>query len=142
VTLHRAGELRGCIGTARPWRALVEDVAANAHGAGFEDPRFDPIAARELAALEMELSILGPPAPLPVRSEAELIAALVPGRDGLILAEGSRRGLFLPAVWDSLADPAEFVRHLKEKAGFKPSYWSQGIAVQRFETRTVARLGL
>jgi len=137
VTLHRDRELRGCIGTAQPWRALIADVAANACAAAFEDPRFDSINMHEIDALEIELSLLGPAVPLAVFSEVELLAALRPGRDGLILSEGSRRGLFLPAVWDSVNGPADFVRHLKEKAGI--AKWSSRVTVHRFETRSVTR---
>lgn len=141
VTLHWNGELRGCIGSARAWRALASDVADNAFGSAFHDPRFAPLAADELDALDIDISLLGAPEPFPVASERALIAALVPGRDGLILKEGARRGLFLPAVWESVTNRAEFVRHLKHKSGFPPDYWSDSIVVERFETRGIERKG-
>ncbi len=139
VTLHRLGELRGCIGSARAWRALAADVADNAFGSAFHDPRFAPLTEDELEALDLDLSLLGAPEPFPVDSEAGLIAALTPGRDGLILSEGGRRGLFLPAVWEQVDDPGEFVRHLKYKAGLPADHWSDRIVVERFETRSIAR---
>jgi AmmeMemoRadiSam system protein A len=137
VTLHDAGELRGCIGSARAWRPLAGDVAVNAFGAAFEDPRFDPIARAELDGLDIDISILGSASPLPVSSEAELIAALRPGRDGVILTEGARRGLFLPAVWESVADAKDFIAHLKDKAGI--ARWSPRVHAERFETRSISR---
>jgi len=137
VTLHNAGALRGCIGSARAWRALASDVAVNAFGAAFEDPRFDSVTRDELGALDIDISILGPASPIPVSSEAELIAALRPGRDGVILTEGARRGLFLPAVWDSVADAKDFIEHLKDKAGI--SKWSPRVRAERFETRSISR---
>ena len=75
--------------------------------------------------------------PIPVESEAELIAALRPGRDGVILTEGARRGLFLPAVWASVVDAQDFIDHLKDKAGI--SKWSPRVHAERFETRSISR---
>lgn len=137
VTLHRDGALRGCIGSARPWRPLALDVAVNAIGAAFEDPRFDPVTWDEADALDIDISILGPGAPIPVASEAELIASLRPGRDGLILSDGGRRGLFLPAVWESVTDATDFVARLKDKAGI--TGWSSRTRAERFETRAISR---
>jgi AmmeMemoRadiSam system protein A len=137
VTLHRAGELRGCIGSARAWRALALDVAVNAYGVAFEDPRFDPVSRTEVDALDIDISILGPASPIAAASEVELISALRPESDGLILSEGERRGLFLPAVWESIADPVEFVAHLKDKAGIES--WSPRVRAERFETRSIKR---
>jgi AmmeMemoRadiSam system protein A len=137
VTLHIAGGLRGCIGSAHAWRALGADVAVNAFGAAFEDPRFDPVGRDEVDALDIDVSVLGPALPIPVESEAELIAALRPGRDGVILTEGARRGLFLPAVWASVVDAQDFIDHLKDKAGI--SKWSRRVHAERFETRSISR---
>lgn len=137
VTLHNAGALRGCIGSARAWRALAPDVAANGFGAAFEDPRFDRVTDDEVDALDIDISILGPASPIPAASEAELIAALRPGRDGVILSEGARRGLFLPVVWESVAGAKDFVAHLKDKAGI--ATWSPRVRAERFETRSINR---
>lgn len=139
VTLHREGELRGCIGSARAWRALAHDVAVNAFGVAFEDPRFDPVRWTEVDRLDIDISILGPAAPIAAASEAELVAALRPGLDGVILSDGERRGLFLPAVWQSIADPDEFVACLKDKAGIES--WSSRTRAERFETRAIKRPG-
>ena len=101
VTLHRRGELRGCIGSLEPHRPLAEDVAGNARAAAYLDPRFAAVAREELPELELEISVLSPLAPLPAASESELVASLRPGVDGLVLVEGARRATFLPAVWRS-----------------------------------------
>jgi AmmeMemoRadiSam system protein A len=137
VTLHNAGALRGCIGSARAWRPLANDVAINAFGAAFEDPRFDPVSWDEVDALDIDISILGPASPIRVSSEVELIAALRPGRDGVILTEGTRRGLFLPAVWENVKDAQDFIAHLKDKAGI--GKWSPRVRAERFETRSISR---
>lgn len=139
VTLERAGNLRGCIGSAQACRALATDVAENAYRAGFEDPRFAPVTGEELAGLDLSVSVLSPPARFAVTSEAELIARLTPGVDGLILRERERSGLFLPQVWEKLPAPADFVHRLKLKAGFAPDHWSEAVEVWRFASASVQR---
>ena len=139
VTLERAGDLRGCIGSAQAWRALATDVAENAYRAGFEDPRFAPVTGNELAGLDLSISVLSAPVRYNVSSEAELIAGLTPGVDGLILREGERSGLFLPQVWEKLPAPADFVHRLKLKAGFAADHWSDGMDVWRFASASVHR---
>lgn len=117
VTLELHGDLRGCIGSLKAHRALATDVAANAFAAAFKDPRFDPVTAAEAPELDIHLSVLAPPEPLPVDSEAHLLVLLKPRLDGLILELGEKRATFLPSVWDDLPKASEFVDHLKAKAG-------------------------
>jgi AmmeMemoRadiSam system protein A len=132
VSLHRGGELRGCIGSLEARRPLAEDVATNARAAALEDTRFRPVEASELAELEMEISVLTPTVPLPVASESELLARLRPDLDGLVLEERGRRATFLPAVWRDLPAPADFLAHLKRKAGLPPDYWSPTLRFWRY----------
>ena len=68
--------------------------------------------------------------------EADLVAQLRPGVDGLILAAGKRRGVFLPQVWEQCADGRDFLAKLKRKAGLAPDFWSADITVQRYTTET------
>lgn len=137
VTLHRNGELRGCTGGLEAWRPLVVDVAVHAFSSAFRDPRFPPLSAAELGGLDIELSILNPPEPLRFASEGELVDQLRPGVDGLVLEEGPLRGTFLPAVWEGLPEPREFLRQLKLKAGLPADYWSEGICVQRYTVESI-----
>jgi AmmeMemoRadiSam system protein A len=137
VTLHLRGRLRGCIGTLDAHQSLVEDVAANAYAAAFEDPRFPAVTMEEVDALELHISVLTPPVPFPCRDEADLLAQLKPGRDGLILRDGTHRATFLPAVWDDLPDPQQFLTHLKRKAGLPADYWSGTIRFWRYEAESV-----
>ncbi|MDH3342434.1 MAG: AmmeMemoRadiSam system protein A [Gammaproteobacteria bacterium] len=132
VTLQKRGELRGCIGMLEPVRALAEDVAHNAYAAAFSDPRFPPLAEHELAQLDVHISILGTPEKMTFDSEQDLVAQLRPGVDGLIMQEGYNRGTFLPSVWESLTEPADFLRHLKLKSGLPENYWSDSIEIQRY----------
>lgn len=134
VTLHEDGELRGCIGTLEAYRPLVEDVANNAFSAAFRDPRFEPLHTDEFPRLDIHISVLGLPQPMKFRDEADLLAQLRPGIDGLILTASGHRGTFLPSVWESLPHPEDFLRHLKRKAGLPAYYWSPEIQVQRYTT--------
>ena len=136
VTLHRHGELRGCIGHLEAVQALVADVAENAHAAAFRDPRFSPLDAAEWPQVEVSLSVLSTPEPIRFSDEADLIRQLRPGEDGLILQEGSKRGTFLPSVWESLNDPVEFLVQLKRKAGLTAGYWSNRVEVARYHTES------
>ena len=135
VTLTESGELRGCIGHLEPVQTLVEDVAENAFAAAFRDPRFPPLATSEFEQIRIEISVLGEPAPMRFSSEADLVRQLRPGMDGLIL-EGpmGHRGTFLPSVWESLPEPAQFLAHLKLKAGLPADYWDERIRVLRYTT--------
>lgn len=130
VTLKIDGRLRGCVGRLEATRALVADVAGNAYSAAFEDPRFSPLTPGEARLVAMHISILSPPVPLPCESEAELLERLEPGVHGVILHEGSRRGTFLPVMWQSLPEPSEFIRQLKIKTGLEPDYWSPTLRVE------------
>lgn len=136
VTLNRRGELRGCIGHLEAVQPLILDVAENAYAAAFRDSRFPPLSPGELEGLEIHISVLTPPVPLPCTSERDLVSRLRPGVDGLILEEGTRRGTFLPSVWESLPDPESFVRHLKMKAGLPPAHWSEEIRFYRYGTES------
>jgi len=137
VTLHKHHQLRGCIGMLEAVRPLAEDIAENAFLAAFRDPRFPPLAADEFGELDIHLSILTPAEPVSFTSEQELITQLQPGIDGLILEEGRRRGTFLPSVWEQLPEPQQFLRHLKQKAGLSPDYWSENIRISRYRTEMI-----
>lgn len=81
--------------------------------------------------------MLTPPAPFPCRDEADLLARLQPGRDGLILRDGARRATFLPAVSANLPDPKEFLAHLKRKAGLPPDHWSATLRFWRYKAESI-----
>jgi len=136
VTLERHADLRGCIGVLEAFRPLVTDVARNAFAAAFEDPRFPPLRAAEYPDLTLKLSVLTPAEPLSFGSEAELLAQIRPGVDGLILSDRGRRGTFLPTVWEQLPDPRDFLDHLKRKAGLPMGYWSDSLRVSRYGTES------
>jgi AmmeMemoRadiSam system protein A len=137
VTLQKHQQLRGCIGMLAAVRPLVEDIAENAFSAAFRDPRFPPLTADEFNELEIHLSLLTPAEPITFSSEQDLLNQIQPDIDGLILQEGSLRGTFLPSVWEQLPEPKQFLRHLKQKAGLPPDYWSETIKVYRYHTEII-----
>jgi hypothetical protein len=135
VTLESERGLRGCIGALEPRLPLAEQVVLSAHQAAVADPRFPPVSASELEALTLKVSALGPPERLAVESREALLAVLVPGRDGLILACGVSRATFLPGVWATLPTPEAFVRALERKAGFAVDAWVRGVICSRYRTQ-------
>jgi AmmeMemoRadiSam system protein A len=132
VTLKLDGDLRGCIGSLEPRRPLGIDVAANARAAAYLDPRFPPVSRAERRRLEVEVSLLSRAEPIAAGSEAEALAALRPGIDGVVLEYGELRSTFLPQVWESLPDPAAFLGELKRKAGLPRAFWDPGIRLSRY----------
>lgn len=137
VTLKVEEQLRGCIGTLEAHRPLVIDVVENAYAAAYRDPRFPALTWPEFERLSLHISILSEPESLTFESEEDLLRQIRPGVDGLILSEGLRRGTFLPAVWQSVPEPREFLRHLKCKAGLPPEYWSASIRVARYTAESI-----
>jgi AmmeMemoRadiSam system protein A len=131
VTLRRGNRLRGCVGFLEPVRPVWEAVAQAAHAAAHEDERFQPVAPEELPDLTIEVSLLSPP------RVVEDPTAVIPGRHGVIVSRGSRRGLLLPQTaveqgWDR----EDFLGYACLKAGLPREAWKGPEArIQVFETR-------
>jgi uncharacterized protein len=132
VTLNKRGVLRGCIGVIETAEPLIESVADCARGAAFRDPRFPQLDRLELEAIEIEISVLSPPAPITVSTREALLADLVPHEDGLIIEVGRQRATFLPQVWLQLPEPAHFLKQLLQKAGLPGDQWPADIRCQRY----------
>ena len=137
VTLEKNGDLRGCIGSLEAHRPLVIDVSENAYAAAFLDSRFSPLTPDEYPLLTKHISVLTKPVPMVFSSEEDLLNQIRPNIDGLVLIENGYRGTFLPAVWESLPDKKEFLRHLKMKAGLPPNYWSNTLRVERYTAEII-----
>jgi uncharacterized protein len=117
VSLHEGTRLRGCIGTLTADRPLYLTVSQMAVAAACDDPRFPPLSLAELAAVVIEISRLGPLIPA-------LPGQVCPGRHGVCLHTGERRGVFLPQValqyhWDR----ETLLRELCLKALLPPDAW-------------------
>ena len=133
VSLHKHGNLRGCIGSLEAHQPLALDVMQNSVKAAFNDPRFPKLTLEELVEVDIELSILTSPQVMSCIDERDCLSQLRPGVDGLIIKSGTRRATFLPLVWRSLSEPQTFLRHLKQKAGMPLDSWPEDMQVWRYE---------
>lgn len=128
VTIRRHGELRGCLGRIGPDAPLAATVADLGASVSDSDPRFNPVAPAELEDLDVEISVLTP------EREVYSIAEIEPGRHGLIVEQGHRRGLLLPQVATEQGWDAEtFVSQTCRKAGLPPDAWRNGAKMFVFE---------
>lgn len=137
VTLNLHQQLRGCIGTLEAYQPLIADVSEHAYSAAFRDPRFSAVTEKELAQLEIHISILTPSEAMTFSSEEDLLNQLRPGIDGLIISDSRHKATFLPSVWEQLSEPREFLNHLKRKAGLDVNYWSDEMKAFRYRTISI-----
>jgi len=118
VTLTKNGALRGCIGTVEPQMGLLDAVKYAAISAAFSDHRFEPLTKEELPAVKIEISALSR---LERTASAENIT---PHRHGVVVRSGGHSGLFLPQVWEQIAQKEEFLSELcSQKAGLPRNCW-------------------
>ena len=118
VTLKAHGKLRGCIGYVQPIEPLYAAVQQNAVNAATRDSRFRPVKTDDLSTIQIEISVLTPPAPVSSYQD------IVPGRHGIILKKGSHQAVFLPQVAPEQGwDLSETLRHLSLKAGLSGDAW-------------------
>lgn len=110
---------------------LLLDVVANAYKAGFDDPRFGPVTADELADADSASRCSRPRARSAARARPSSCAGSGRTWTGF-LQEGESRALFLSSVWRQVPGSAQFVRQLKRKAGLAPDHWSEGVRAFRF----------
>lgn len=126
VTLKEHGSLRGCIGCLAATDSIVEGVKRNALHAAFGDSRFCPVGKNELAAIEVEISILTEPTPLAYANAEDLLRTLQAGIDGVIIRKGVQSATFLPQVWEQMSRPEDFLDCLCRKAGLPADAWRSG----------------
>lgn len=127
VSIHRGGELRGCLGRleAGPIDGLV---AALACAVADSDPRFTPVTAPELSEIHIEISVLTPEREVDSPFEIDV------GVHGIIVEQGRHRGLLLPQVATEQGwDRHTFVEHACLKAGLRPDAWKHGAHLFVFE---------
>ena len=139
VTLTVDGRLNGCIGQIDRPEPLRTAIGRLARDAAFRDPRLPALRAEDLPGLEIEVSVLSPLDPIAFADRQDLLAQLRPGTDGLLIAAGPRRAVFLPDVWDQLPAPDAFLGHLLAKAGFPLDAWPAGLQAWRFATERFSR---
>lgn len=128
VTLHRQGELRGCIGYPLPVKPLVEAVVDNAVSAATEDPRFPPVTLEEMELIDIEISVLTVP------QEVKSVEDVLVGRDGIIITKGYNRGLLLPQVpVEQRWDLNQYISYGCMKAGLPQDEWQRGVTIETFQ---------
>ncbi len=126
VSIHKEGELRGCIGTFEPVTGNVaEEVIANAVSSATRDPRFPPVTPGELEDLEYSVDVLTRPEPV------EGPEALDCKKYGVIAQCGWRRGLLLPDLEG--VDSVDYqIAICRQKAGIHPD---EPVKLYRFEVK-------
>lgn len=126
VSIHKQGQLRGCIGTFSPTQSNVaEEIIQNAISSATRDPRFSPITTEELSKLTYKVDILSEPEP--IRSKEELD----PERYGVIVESKGRKGLLLPNL-EGVDTVDQQIGIAMSKAGIMPS---EQVNLHRFEVR-------
>jgi AmmeMemoRadiSam system protein A len=120
VTLHKKGNLRGCIGRMSAAGPLEDTVRAMAAEAAFHDPRFPPLGSGELSGCDIEISALSPMESCPDPRQIKV------GVHGLYLSYAGRSGVLLPQVpleqgWDR----DEYLDYICVKAGVPPKCWEK-----------------
>lgn len=115
VSLHKFGQLRGCIGTfAATKENVAEEIIANAISSATRDPRFPPVATVELDDMEYSVDILTKPKSVKEKSK------LHPKKHGLIVECDSRKGLLLPDL-EGVDTVDKQIDICCQKAGISPN---------------------
>jgi len=120
VTIHKRGQLRGCIGYIEGHGPLHKTIEEMAEAAAFRDPRFTPVKEKELPELELEISVLTPLKKIKDVNEIQV------GKHGIYIKKGWYSGLLLPQVATEYGwDRQTFLEHTCQKAGLPSSTWKE-----------------
>jgi len=129
VSLHKFGELRGCIGTIGPTTdSLAEEIIQNAISAATGDPRFKPVAVEELSYLTVHVDVLNPAEPARKQD-------LDPKKYGIIVEKSRNRGLLLPDL-EGVDTVEQQLNIACRKGGIDPegTYQISRFTVTRYES--------
>ena len=130
VTIHKHGELRGCIGLFESDKPLYKTIANMAISAAFKDPRFSPLMPDELGEIDFEISVLSPLREIKDKQEIEI------GRHGIYITKGLSRGVLLPQVATEQGwDLETFLSHTCMKAGLPMDEWQRDIKIEIFSAQ-------
>ncbi len=114
VSLHKFGQLRGCVGTFEAAQENVaREITTNAVSSATRDPRFPPVAASELKDLEYSVDVLTKPRPVKDKNR------LSPKKHGVIVECDFRRGLLLPDL-EGVDTVDRQIDICRQKAGIMP----------------------
>jgi len=131
VSIHKLGELRGCIGYLTGTTSILHSVIENTTNAASKDPRFPPIKENELDMVDLEISVMTP------LVEVKDIETIEVGKDGLVVERGFHKGVLLPQVakdwgWDKY----EFLEQTCRKAGLAAdAYQKKDTKIMRFRAQ-------
>jgi MEMO1 family protein len=118
VTIHKKGQLRGCIGYIEGRGPLHRTIEEMAEAAAFRDPRFTPVKEKELPELDLEISVLTPLKRISDVNEIQV------GKHGIYIKKGWYSGLLLPQVATEYRwDRQTFLEHTCQKAGLPSNAW-------------------
>lgn len=118
VTVHKKGQLRGCIGNMIGRGPLVELVQEMAVAASTHDPRFHSVSKEELSEIDIEISVLSQMKKITDVNEIEV------GKHGIIMSRGICQGVLLPQVATEQGwDRQTFIEHTCLKAGLPADAW-------------------
>ena len=122
VTLHKKGQLRGCIGNIIGHGPLYVTVSEMAVQSATADPRFSPVSKNELDEIDIEISVLSP---LERINDPDKI---IMGKHGVLVKSGFRSGVYLPQVATETGWARdEFMDSLcMQKAGIPRDSWKKG----------------
>ena len=126
VSIHKDGDLRGCIGTTGPTQdSLADEIIRNAVNAATEDPRFPRVEAHELPDLVYNVDVLSEPEDIDGPEQLDV------KKYGVIVSTGGfipKRGLLLPdlAGVDTIE---EQIAIAKKKANIRDG---EKVKLQRF----------
>jgi AmmeMemoRadiSam system protein B/AmmeMemoRadiSam system protein A len=119
VSLHKKGELRGCIGSITSKKPLFQQVQQMTIAAASHDYRFRPIEAEELSEVFIEISVLSP------LKKIEDISEIILGTHGVLIESKRHSGVFLPQVATETGwNKEELLGHCaRDKAGLDWNGW-------------------
>lgn len=112
VSIHKNGNLRGCIGTIMPVRAsLYEEIIGNSISSASKDSRFSPLTLSELSEIDITVDVLSEPIIINSMDELDI------KKYGVIVSDGKyKRGVLLPNL-DGVSSVEEQLFIAKSKAG-------------------------
>ena len=126
VSIHKLGDLRGCIGTFEAQqRNVAGEIITNAISSATRDPRFSPVEKDELKDLDYSVDVLTEPEPIEDESQLD------PKRYGVIVEAGWRRGLLLPDL-EGVDTAAYQIDICRQKGGISPD---EPVKLYRFEVK-------
>ncbi|MCK5629350.1 MAG: TIGR00296 family protein [Nanoarchaeota archaeon] len=139
VTIHKNGELRGCIGFIEPIFSLFDSIVKASAAAALSDPRFPPLTIEEIKEnnIEIEVSVLTIPQLVDNSSAEDCLNEIKVKRDGLIVEMDNFKGCLLPQVAGEYGwDEKQLLEHTCIKAGLDKDAWkSEDCHIYRFSAQ-------